>query len=52
MPEVPVLMYSAYDDSSIEKQARSAGASVLISKSERRSVLLNKARSLFYRIAA
>jgi NarL family two-component system response regulator YdfI len=52
MPEVPVLMYSAYDDSSTEKQARSAGASALISKSERLSVLLDKARSLFYRIAA
>jgi DNA-binding NarL/FixJ family response regulator len=52
MPEVPVLMYSAYDDSLTEKEARSAGVSALVSKSERLSVLLDKARSLVYRIAA
>jgi DNA-binding NarL/FixJ family response regulator len=52
MPEVPVLMYSAYDDSLTENEARSAGVSALVSKSERLSVLLDKARSLVDHIAA
>ena len=46
MPEVPVIMYSAYPDSSTEKAARSAGVSALVSKSENISVLLGKARSI------
>jgi two-component system chemotaxis response regulator CheY len=45
MPEVPVIMYSAYGDSSTEKAARSAGVWALVSKSENISVLLGKARS-------
>ncbi len=45
MPEVPVIMYSAYADSSTEKAARSAGVCALVSKSENISVLLGKARS-------
>jgi DNA-binding NarL/FixJ family response regulator len=52
MPEVPVIMFSAYSDSFTEKQARSAGVSALVSKSENISVLLGKARSLVYPIAA
>ena len=44
MPEVPVIMFSAYGDSSAEKEARSAGAWALVSKSEHASVLLGKAR--------
>jgi len=44
MPEVPVIMFSAYSDSSTEKEARSAGAWALVSKSEHISVLLGKAR--------
>jgi DNA-binding NarL/FixJ family response regulator len=44
MPEVPVIMFSAYSDSSTEKEARSAGVSTLVSKSEHISVLLSKAR--------
>jgi DNA-binding NarL/FixJ family response regulator len=46
MPEVPVIMYSAFSDSFTEREARSAGASALVSKSENTSVLLGKARSL------
>ena len=46
MPEVPVIMYSAYADSSTEKAARSAGVRALVSKSENISVLLGKARSI------
>jgi two-component system, chemotaxis family, chemotaxis protein CheY len=45
MPEVPIIMYTGYDDSSTEKEARSAGVCALISKSEHVSVLLGKARS-------
>jgi len=45
MPEVPVIMYSAYSDSSTEKEARSAGVWALVSKSENVSVLLGKAHS-------
>src|SRR6266542_6971016 len=32
MPEVPIVMFSAYSDSFTEKEARSAGASALVSK--------------------
>ncbi len=47
MPEVPVIMFSAYGDS-FENEARSAGVSALVSKSEDMSVLLGKARNLVY----
>jgi DNA-binding NarL/FixJ family response regulator len=46
MPEVPIIMFSAYGDSFSEHEARSAGVSALVSKSEHLSVLLDKARSL------
>jgi CheY-like chemotaxis protein len=49
MPEVPIVMYSAYSDSFTEKEARSAGVSALVSKSEHTSVLLSKARSFLTR---
>jgi len=52
MPEVPVIMYSGHSDSFTEKEARSAGVSALVSKSEPISVLLAEARSLLYQIAA
>ena len=45
MPEVPVIIYSAFADSSTEKAARSAGVNALVSKSENISVLLGKAHS-------
>ena len=45
MPEVPVIMFSAYTGPSTEKEAHSAGASALVSKFEHVSVLLGKARS-------
>ena len=45
MPQVPVIMYSAHGDASIEKAARSAGVWALVSKSENISVLLGKAHS-------
>lgn len=45
MPDVPVIMYSAYGDSSTEQAARSAGVWAFVSKWENISVLLGKARS-------
>jgi|SRR5215469_11652026 len=45
MPDVPVIMFSAYSSSSTEKEARSAGVSTLVSKFEHISVLLSIARS-------
>jgi DNA-binding NarL/FixJ family response regulator len=45
MPEVPIIMYSAYSESSTEQEARSAGVSALVSKFEHTSVLLGKMRS-------
>ena len=45
MPEVPVIMFSLHSGPSTEKEARSAGASALVSKFEHVSVLLGKARS-------
>lgn len=51
MPDVPLIMYSAYTDSFTEKEARSAGVSALVSKSEQASVLIGKARSLVYQFA-
>jgi DNA-binding NarL/FixJ family response regulator len=44
MPEVPVIMFSGYSDSSTEKQARSAGVWALVSKSQHFSFSLGKAR--------
>jgi DNA-binding NarL/FixJ family response regulator len=52
MPAVPLIMYSAHTDSFTEKEAHSAGVSALVSKSEHTSVLIDKARSLVYQIAA
>lgn len=45
MPEVPVIMFSAYRGFSTEKEARTAGACVLVSRFEHISVLLGKARN-------
>src|SRR6202162_4239610 len=52
MPTVPVIMFSDYSDVFSEKEARSAGISALVSKSEHVSVLIGKARSLLDQLAA
>jgi DNA-binding NarL/FixJ family response regulator len=52
MPTVPLIMFSEYSDAFSEQEARSAGISTLISKSEHVSVLVEKARSLLYPAAA
>jgi DNA-binding NarL/FixJ family response regulator len=52
MPTVPVIIYTAHSDPSLEKAIRSAGAAALVSKSEPVAVLISKARSLLDQIAA
>ena len=52
MPAVPLIVFSEYSDVFSEKEARSAGVSALVSKSEHASVLVGKARTLLYDIAA
>ena len=47
MPEVQVIMFTAHRDSFVEKEALSAGASVVISKSEAVATLIATARGLF-----
>ena len=52
MPMVPVIIFSEYSDVFSENEARSAGISALVSKSENVSVLIDKARVLLYPAAA
>jgi DNA-binding NarL/FixJ family response regulator len=52
MPTVPLVMFSNYSEAFSEQDIRSAGISALVSKSEHVSVLVEKARSLLYDIAA
>jgi DNA-binding NarL/FixJ family response regulator len=52
MPTVPLIIFSEYSDVFSENEARSAGVSALVSKSEHVSVLVGKARALLYDIAA
>ena len=52
MPSVPVIMFSEYSDVFSKKEAQFAGVSVLISKAEHISVLIDKARALLYPAAA
>ena len=47
MPAVPVIIYTAHSDPYIEKEARAAGASGVISKSEPVANLVETARNLF-----
>ena len=52
MPMVPVIIFSEYSDVFSEQQARSAGISALVSKSEHVSVLIDRVRALLYPAAA
>src|SRR6266446_3527002 len=47
-----VIIFSEYSDVFSEEEARSAGVSALVSKSEHVSVLVAKARALLYPVAA
>ena len=52
MPTVPVIIFSEYSDAFSEKEARSAGISALVSKSEHVSVLIDGVRALLFPAAA
>jgi two-component system, NarL family, response regulator YdfI len=52
MPTVPVIIYTAHSDPFVEKEARSAGAYAVISKSEAVNTLIATARTLFDQMAA
>jgi two-component system chemotaxis response regulator CheY len=52
LPAVPVIIFSEYSDAFSEQEARSAGVSALVSKSEQVSVLLDHARRLCGEMAA
>jgi DNA-binding NarL/FixJ family response regulator len=52
LPEVPVIMFSNYSDKFSEEEARSAGISAMVSKTESVTVLVTKTRLLVNQIAA
>jgi DNA-binding NarL/FixJ family response regulator len=54
MPAVPVIIFTAHSDPFIKKEARTAGVSAVVSKSEAVAVLIQntKARGLLDQIAA
>jgi DNA-binding NarL/FixJ family response regulator len=52
MPAVPVIIFTAHSDPFVEKEAREAGVSTVVSKSEAVAVLITKARGLLDQIAA
>ena len=52
MPMVPIIIFSEYSDVFSAEEARSVGVSSLVSKSEHASVVVGKARSLLYDVAA
>ncbi|HEV2699086.1 MAG TPA: response regulator transcription factor [Terriglobales bacterium] len=52
IPTVPVIIYTAHSNPLLEKEARLAGASAVVSKSEPVATLIAKARTLSSQIAA
>jgi DNA-binding NarL/FixJ family response regulator len=52
MPHVPVIIFTAHDHPSVEKEALLAGVSAVVLKSEAVTVLIRKARELLGLIAA
>jgi DNA-binding NarL/FixJ family response regulator len=52
MPNVPLIMYSAFGDRYVERQASLLGVSVVISKSEPVTTVVGAARSLLTQTAA
>ncbi len=52
MPMVPIIVFSEYGDVFSEREARRTGISAVVSKDANLSVLLDRARSVFYPIAA
>src|SRR5215813_6178662 len=52
MPMVPIIVFSEYGDVFSEREARETGISAVVSKDAQLSVLLDRARSVFYQMAA
>jgi len=52
MPMVPIIVFSEYGDVFSEPEARKTGISAVVSKDANLSVLLDRARSVFYPLAA
>ena len=52
MPSMPVILYSTYMDSFIEKEGRAAGASAVVAKTDVVAQLISTARSLVRESAA
>jgi len=52
MPSVPIIIYTAHGDPLVEKEARLAGASTVISKSAAVATLITEARNLLEQSAA
>ena len=52
MPMVPIIVFSEYGDVFSEREARQTGISAVVSKDAQLQVLLERARSVFYEMAA
>ena len=52
MPSVPIILYSTYMDSFMEKEGRAAGASAVVAKTDVVAKLIATARNLLEGLAA
>jgi hypothetical protein len=52
MPMVPIIIFSDYGDVFSEREARTAGISAVVSKTDHLRVLMDKARAVFSSAAA
>ena len=52
MPMVPIIIFSDYGTVFSEGEARETGISAVVSKDAKLSVLLDRARSVLYQMAA
>lgn len=52
MPTVPVIVFTAFVSSALEKEAAASGVSAVIAKSEAATVLVETARTLLDQMAA
>jgi CheY-like chemotaxis protein len=52
MPNVPIILYSAHIDAFVEKEARAAGASAVVPKSDAVAQLITRSRQLLEELAA
>jgi len=52
MPMTPIIVFSEFSDVFSEREARKAGIAARVSKTDNLEVLLERARSVFYPLAA